>query len=101
MSYTKYVDQCLKELEDAAEYETDQLAVQIVRIQHLTNKIFHFHSRDQILDGLPCTPEVSAVMRLEAFRMELDRLRNALPPNLKSDCEITSMSKHSIVMSLR
>ena len=93
MSYTKYIDQCLKELEDAAEYETDQLAVQLVRIQHLTNKIFHFHSRDQMVDELPGIQEVSPVLRLEAFRMELDRLRNALPPNLKFDGEMVSMSK--------
>lgn len=92
MSYTKYIDQCLKELDDAAEYETDRLAVQLARIQHLTNKIIHFHSRDQMVDELPGIPEVSAVMRLEAFRMELDRLRNALPLNLKSDGEMISMS---------
>ncbi|GAM43720.1 hypothetical protein TCE0_060f18760 [Talaromyces pinophilus] len=88
VSYTKYIDQCLKELDDAAEYETDRLAVQLVRIQHLTNKIFHFHGRDQMVDdelpGIP-GPQVSAVMRLEALRMELDRLRNALPLNLKLD----------------
>lgn len=92
MSYTKYIDQCLKELDDAAEYETDRLAVQLIRIQHLTNKIIHFHSRDQMVDELPGIPEVSAVMRLEAFRMELDRLRNALALNLKSDGEMISMS---------
>lgn len=90
MSYTKYIDQCLKELDDAAEYETDRLAVQLVRIQHLTNRIFHFHSSDQMVDdelpGIP-VPQVSAVMRLEALRMELDRLRNALPLNLKLDGE--------------
>jgi hypothetical protein len=87
--YTKYLDQCLKELEDAAEYETDRLAVQLVRIQHLTNRIFHFHSRDQMVDELPGISEVSATACLEAFQMELDRLRNALPLNLKFDCEMT------------
>ena len=90
MSYTKYIDQCLEELDDAAEYETDRLAVQLVRIQHLTNRIFHFHGRDQMTDdelpGIP-VPQVSAVMRLEALQMELDRLRNALPLNLKLDGE--------------
>lgn len=38
-------------------------------------------------DELPGIPQVSAVMRLEALRMELDRLRNALPLNLKFDGE--------------
>ncbi|RDW63649.1 hypothetical protein BP6252_11194 [Coleophoma cylindrospora] len=89
LSYTKYLDQCLKELEDAAEYDTDQFAVQLVRIQHLTNKIFHFHSRDQMVDELPGIPEVSPTVRLEAIQMELNRLRNALPLNLKSDYSLS------------
>jgi hypothetical protein len=100
MRYTKYIDQCLKELDDAAEYETDRLAVQLVRIQHLTNKIFHFHSSDQMMDELPGIPEVSATVRLEAFQMELDRLQNALPPNLKSNCEMNPLSKQVTVSSL-
>lgn len=83
------MDQCLKELENSAEYETDQLAVQLVRIQHLTEKIFHFHTRDQLVDELPGIPKASTAMCLEAFQMELDRLQNALPPNLKCDCEMT------------
>ncbi|RFU30234.1 hypothetical protein B7463_g6102, partial [Scytalidium lignicola] len=83
--YAKYLNQCLQELEDAAEYETDQLAVQLVRIQHLTEKIFYFHSRDQIVDELPGIPTVPTTARLEAFQIELDRLWNALPRSLKSD----------------
>jgi hypothetical protein len=97
--YTKYLDQCLKELEDAAEYETDQLAVQLVRVQHLTEKIFHFHSRDQMVDELPGIQEASAAVRLEAFQMELDRLQNALPTNLKSDCEMIPCLNKSLVRS--
>jgi hypothetical protein len=98
--YTKYLDQCLKELEDAAEYETDQLAVQLVRIQHLTEKIFHFHNRDQMVDELPGIQEASAAVRLSrAFQMELDGLQNALPTNLKSDCEMIPCLNKSLVRS--
>ncbi len=82
------MDQCLEELENAAEYETDQLAVQLVRIQHLTEKIFHFHTKDQLVDELPGIPKASAAVYLEAFQMELDRLRNAVPPSLKYDGEM-------------
>ncbi|MCJ1391062.1 hypothetical protein MMC18_003923 [Xylographa bjoerkii] len=83
--YTKYLDQCLKDLDDAKEYKTDQLAIQLVRIQQLTEKIFHFHSSDSPVDEQLGSPEPSTMARLEAFRVELDSLRNALPPNLKSD----------------
>lgn len=83
--YTKYLDQCLKDLDDAREYKTDQLAIQLVHIQQLTEKIFHFHSSDSPVDEQLGSPELSTMARLEAFRVELDSLRNALPPNLKSD----------------
>lgn len=83
--YTKYMDQCLKDLDDAREYKTDQLAIQLVHIQQLTEKIFHFHSSDSPVDEQLGSPEPSTMARLEAFRVELDSLRNALPPNLKSD----------------
>lgn len=85
------MDQCLKDLDDAREYKTDQLAIQLVRIQQLTEKIFHFHSIDSPMDEGLGSPEHSTMARLEAFRVELDRLRNALPPNLKSDCMIPQM----------
>ncbi|KIV77976.1 hypothetical protein PV11_09748 [Exophiala sideris] len=83
--YTKYLDQCLKELEDAGEYKTDQLAVQLVHLQRLTEEICHFHSRDSLVDEQLGSPEASTTARLEAFRVEVDRLRTALPPKLKSD----------------
>jgi hypothetical protein len=89
--YTKYMDQCLKDLDDAREYKTDQLVKQLVHIQQLTEKIFHFHSNDSPVDEQLCSPEPSAMARLEAFRVELDSLRNAVPPNLKSDCMISQM----------
>jgi hypothetical protein len=89
--YTKYLDQCLNDLDDAREYKTDQLAIELVHIQQLTEKIFHFHSNDSPVDEQLDSPEPSTMARLEAFRVELDSLRNALPPNLKSDCMIPQM----------
>ncbi len=47
----------MNELESTAEYETDQLAVQLVRIQHLTEKIFYFHTGDQLVNELPGIPK--------------------------------------------
>jgi hypothetical protein len=82
------MDQCLKDLDDAREYKTDQLAIQLVHIQQLTEKISHFHSSDSPVDERLGSPEPSMMARLEAFRVELDNLRNSLPPNLKSDCMI-------------
>ena len=85
--YTRYLDQCVTELESAAEYETDQLAVQLVRVQHLTEKIFYFHTGDQLVNELPGIPKATAAVYLEGFQAELDRLRNELPPNLQTNRE--------------
>ncbi|KAF2867427.1 hypothetical protein BDV95DRAFT_610823 [Massariosphaeria phaeospora] len=82
--YTKYMDQCLKDLDDAREYKTDQLVIQLLHIQKLTEKIFHFHSSDSPVDEQLNSPEPT-MARLETFRAELDSLRNTLSPNLKSD----------------
>jgi hypothetical protein len=62
------------------------VVVELVRIQQLTERIFHFHSSDSTEDGQAYSPETSTMVRLEAFRIELENLRNALPPDLKSNC---------------
>jgi hypothetical protein len=85
------MDQCLKDLDDAREYKTDQLAIQLIHIQQLTEKIFHFHSSDSPVGEQLGSHEPSTMARLEAFRVELDNLRNAVPPNLKSNCMIPQM----------
>ncbi|CAH0027630.1 unnamed protein product [Clonostachys rhizophaga] len=87
--YTKDLDHCLRELESIAEYESDQLAVQLVRFQNATNKIFHFHCRDQQMDDLPSAQKVSDTECLEVFQAELDNLWNASSPKLRSNCLIS------------
>jgi hypothetical protein len=81
------MDQCVNDLDDAREYKTDQLAIQLVHIQRLTERIFHFHSSDAPVNEQPYSPGPSTMARLEAFRVELDNFRDALPPHLKSDCK--------------
>ena len=85
------MDRCLKDLDDAREYKTDQLVIQLVHIQQLTEEIFHFHGSDLTVDEQLGSPEPSTMARIEAFRAELDSLRNAIPSNLKSDCMIPQM----------
>jgi hypothetical protein len=82
------MDQCLNDLDYAQEHKTDQLAIQLVHIQQLTEKIFQFHSSDSPVDEQLGSSEPPTMARLEAFRVELGSLRNALPSNLESDCMI-------------
>lgn len=89
------MDQCLHELEDAGEYKTDLLAVQLIRIQRLTEEICNFHSRDPLVDEQLGSPQASMTARLEAFQVELAGLQKALPPKLKSDCTFPNCSTKS------
>jgi hypothetical protein len=85
------MDQCLKDLDDAREYKSDLLVIQLVRVQQLTERIFHFHSSDSPVDEHLGSPELSTMARLEAFRVELVSLRNALATSLEFDCMISQM----------
>ncbi|KAH8664742.1 hypothetical protein BX600DRAFT_303330 [Xylariales sp. PMI_506] len=85
VKYSRYLNQCLEELETAAEYKTDQLVVQLARIQQLTEKISNFHSRDLVEDEFTEGAAVSTIARLETFEVQLDSLRNMMPQDLKAD----------------
>lgn len=89
--YTKYHDQCLEELESAAEYESDTLLVQLVRIQHLTQRIVDFNKRDQIPDELPGIVQTSASIYQAAFQTELERLKSELLPSLRTNRKYSNL----------
>ncbi|KAL2071925.1 hypothetical protein VTL71DRAFT_13160 [Oculimacula yallundae] len=83
--YTKYMDQCLKDLSDAREHQTDQLLIYLIHIQRITEKTFLFHSNDESVDEKLEFLAPAMMASLEGFRVELDSLRNTLPSSLKSD----------------
>lgn len=85
--YTKYIQESLRVLEKDQEYGTDVNLAYLVRIQHLTERISQLSSPDDPAEevaGLPTAPKSAYV---SAFQGELDRIRNALPENLKNDRE--------------
>jgi hypothetical protein len=79
------MNQCSRDLEDAGEYNSDKLVIHLVRIQRLTEKVFNFHGNDSLVDEQLNLPGPSTMTRLEAFRLELDSLQEALPISLKFD----------------
>lgn len=89
MRFTRYLDQCLRDLEVATEYESDEQLVSMVRIQHLMERLAELGE-----EGEP-TEEVSAIPTMptpreaiiSACQMELDRIQEGLSPRLKSDSE--------------
>lgn len=95
--YTKYMDECLKELVDSGEYKTDHLIVELVRIQRLTEKVSHFHGDDSPMDEPLGSPEPSTMARIETFRVELNDLRNTIPPSLKFNCELSLENRNLLI----
>ncbi len=86
MRYTKYIDQCARELQESASYPTDNLVVELVRVQHLTDRINQLNMRDGSVDELPGIPIVPAEVYRAAFQAELERLQRSLTPTLESNC---------------
>ncbi|KAL2072438.1 hypothetical protein VTL71DRAFT_11781 [Oculimacula yallundae] len=83
--YTKYHEQCLKELEATNEYESDILLVQLVRVQHLTQGIVDCNNRNQLPDELPGIAETPTSVYHAAFQAELLRLQTSLHPSLQNN----------------
>jgi hypothetical protein len=86
MRYSKYMQQCVRELEAAKEFESDTLLLTYVRIQHLMERVARLHSPDEMEDevGIPRAP-VSAY--ISAFQSELDKIRAGVPKYLRNNRE--------------
>ncbi|KAI2604640.1 hypothetical protein GGR54DRAFT_454610 [Hypoxylon sp. NC1633] len=83
--YTPYIDQCLRELDVAKEYETDSLLVHLVRIQHLSERISQLHSKDQIQNELVGITRAPLSAYEGMFHTELENFKASLPLNIASN----------------
>ncbi|ORY55884.1 uncharacterized protein BCR38DRAFT_402951 [Pseudomassariella vexata] len=84
LTFTPYMKQCVQDLETDREYETDVLLVQLVRIQHLSDRIAQVHAKDQHHDDLPGIPRAPLTAYLNAFQTELDKYKAQIPRHLRS-----------------
>lgn len=75
-------------MKTAAEYDTDELVVQLVRVQHLTERVFQFNQRDQFVDGqLGSIGQYSnATNQFSILQTELQQLEGSIPQTLKGNC---------------
>ncbi|KAK8856315.1 Transcriptional regulator WAR1 [Apiospora arundinis] len=96
--YTGYIHQCLKELEAANEYETDSLLVQLIRIQHLSDKISCLHNKGDEDIELPAIPRAPTSAYLGAFQAELDKFKAQIPRHLRTN---RVLSVHICTATLR
>ncbi|CAK7230004.1 hypothetical protein SBRCBS47491_007440 [Sporothrix bragantina] len=74
MRFSPYMRQCLQELEDAHDAESDATLVALVRLQILSEKIGSFNSREESVDEIPYFPRAPKAAYKIAFQSELDQL---------------------------
>ncbi|KAJ6157422.1 hypothetical protein N7470_005014 [Penicillium chermesinum] len=91
--FTKHLQQCRQELEEAPEYETDRLLVELVKIQHLTEKIFRFNHREELVDTMPgftSPSEEDALLYTSSLEAEMEGMRRSLPASLEHNYLLSS-----------
>ncbi|KAL0935536.1 C6 transcription factor [Colletotrichum truncatum] len=84
MRFSSYVQQCLRELEEFRELESDMHLVYIVRIQRLAERISQIRGNE---DGDEETPIPKAPISAYAssFQAELDKLQDQMPQSLQDN----------------
>lgn len=85
MRFSKYFKQCLQDLETNPDSELDALLVYLVKIQHLTEQIYNWTSREDEDEGITGFPRAPASAYQAAFYGDIIRVQASLPPNLRDN----------------
>ncbi len=84
---TAHILECCQKLEEAGEYESDILLVQLVRLQEIRYRM----SRSFPYDGSDASrrPDVPVEMFMRAWQKELETLWGSLPAGSQRNCKST------------
>ncbi|KAK7460282.1 hypothetical protein Landi51_00530 [Colletotrichum acutatum] len=85
MRYSGYMQQCLRELEDDVEYESDIHLGYIVRIQRLCERISDLRSKDYLDEEGDASTRAPLSAYVSGFRAEWNKLQTSMPPTLKNN----------------
>ncbi|KAJ3949668.1 uncharacterized protein N0V96_000794 [Colletotrichum fioriniae] len=85
MRYSGYMQQCLRELEDDVEYESDIHLGYIVRIQRLCERISDLRSKDYLDEEGDESTRAPLSAYVSGFRAEWNKLQTSMPPTLKNN----------------
>ncbi|KAF0328686.1 C6 transcription factor, partial [Colletotrichum asianum] len=80
MRFSAYMEQCLRELEDSMEFESDIHVIYIVRVQRLAERISQIRANEDWDGGLGL-PKAPISAYASSFQAELDKLVDNMPPN--------------------
>jgi hypothetical protein len=91
MRLTPYIQQCMRELEQSKEYESDQLLVAYVRMQNLVDRIAQVNSQGDTEEEMSI-PRAPRSAYTSAFQAELDKIRNNMPKSVRNSSEHPRLS---------
>ncbi|KAF9870227.1 C6 transcription factor [Colletotrichum karsti] len=84
MRYSAYMEQCVRELEDAKELESDMHVIYMVRIQRLAERISQIRGNEDWDDGVG-VPKAPISAYASSFQAELDKLEAQMPRSLQKN----------------
>jgi hypothetical protein len=82
MRWTRYLDECLRLLEEKKEYPTDSLLVYLSRVQLICNKGGTSTINDLFGDT---EMRIPADLYIKTLKSQLNNLEQSIPPELKSN----------------
>lgn len=68
------------------------MLAQLIRIQHLSDRIAQLQSKDRIDENLPGIPRAPFSAYINAFQAELDKFKEQIPRHLRSNSKSTDLS---------
>lgn len=80
LKYTRYTDECCQIISEAAEYPTDTLLIQLMRVHRLADKIKRSISLDELEVPLGVSAPIGAYVR--SLGSELAQLKQSFPEQL-------------------
>ncbi|KAJ5000907.1 hypothetical protein K4K48_002077 [Colletotrichum sp. SAR 10_66] len=86
MRFSAYMEQCLRELDEAMEFESDIHVIYIVRVQRLAERISQIRANEDWDGGLGL-PKAPISAYASSFQAELDKLVDNMPPILEDKCK--------------
>ncbi|KAK3395453.1 hypothetical protein B0T20DRAFT_35316 [Sordaria brevicollis] len=83
--YSPYIQQCLSELQESKEYETDGILVHMVQLQHLTEKIAQVNSKTESPESVGGITRAPVAAYMSTFQSELDKICGSLNKSQKNN----------------
>ncbi|EGO51949.1 hypothetical protein NEUTE1DRAFT_125546 [Neurospora tetrasperma FGSC 2508] len=72
--YSPYIQQCLNELQESKEYETDGILVHMVQLQRLMEKIAQVNSKTELTESIGGIARAPDAAYMSTFQSELDKI---------------------------